>query len=763
MSENLIVPRRKITRGSLKRFSSRRNVCQIVPRTRMSQEEVCKLNETTPGDCISILKNMENYMFTQKEISIITHFIQIGDFPQKLEEKKFEKAQMEKLFTQWATLISLVTFKSGEQIIRMNVTPPCLYILLEGTVKIISVKSSLKFITAYDYYKWIISCQDDYLLHKTIEKNNNIFPIKIEDVRNLKIIMVKVLYNNFLFGGKPSVFQEIKRLSSIIEKSMIDLKEHGFNQEINVFTLQKLKDFLLNLCSSVPNEAMLSYHYLTNTERNFTVCLYEYSDEVKSSTGTVLDDISCSFLAECKVYCLAIPYEVYKQNVQQETEKIAAKEINFLLQTILFSSIKYNKFKRAYYNKFTLKKYQKGTVIVKENSPLHKIYIVKTGEIQLGIKGTIAQISSVGQDLSNLISKKSQNSTNKEVSDDNKVHNCKVINLSKGEFFGCELFFFHVDNVFRVEINSEVAKILEIEVDSFKEILKENSEIEPILEEYSKKKISTFHTRIENLLNCLQRNFQTKSVINDYKAPEKRRSQIFMTHEEMLNKALLSPMRSPNASLNNNKSQNAFSGSQNPVNSKTIANMKQNGFAYHHHYTSTQYPQILSPTRMTQTRRETNILLKSDDKGNFINPKKPKLRFEDLLLKKVKEMKNMDKFLTSEISKPNYTLYKTTIPIKKKKDIYVKLKKRRFVEASTNTNLKTSYNNYHHSSVQPNVAEFTTATDPDEAYGTDPNKMISSFSSMKGKSMNTSVIFAKIRKHLMYKRYIDTKLNNIQM
>ena len=98
---------------------------------------------------------------------------------------------------------------------------------------------------------------------------------------------------------------------------------------------------------------------------------------------------------------LYLNINTYEKFVKQRQESISMKNTNSILEIPFFKGLNANLFKEKYFSFFTLYNYKNGEFIFRQEEKMKNIYFIKSGEIELTMKASIADINNILENIKN--------------------------------------------------------------------------------------------------------------------------------------------------------------------------------------------------------------------------------------------------------------------------------------------------------------------------------------------------------------------------
>ena len=484
---------------------------------------------------IEILSNHQDK--TMEDISILKHYCL---YKTKIKEKfindKLEEPSYE-LILSLSLPYSYYKKIENENDIIINIGDPAdyLYIILKGKAAVYEMKKLHKEMSGYEYYLLLQNYKvnkENYLLEKTIEENNLIFPIETEDIYNLDKIILKIFLNrqdkrilpNYLdlilekAGLKYSDF----KLESYIDK--IEKRNKSIIGELDIENLtleEKIEEYkklmiyniqeawnvafrnekkILEELKSIDFEIMKKYMYLTKIKNEENISFYkavfcktiEDNDYFGESEHRIYTNKVISLSNNLELFC--IKTDLYNEFVRKIHSKVLANQINFLIDNFYFRSIFKNYFEKYYFKFFELVKYNMKQIIVKENEQVQFCYFIKNGTVKLSSNRSVIENHILIELIKNIILKSNKGDSEFDIHSalselysevknnieylSNKINdktNHHIMTLQEKNSIGSECFFYGLNYLYTAEANCDGVELYRISVDKLIKILNDKN------------------------------------------------------------------------------------------------------------------------------------------------------------------------------------------------------------------------------------------------------------------------------------------------
>lgn len=669
------------------------NKISIRHRSRREEEKIKRLNtkfskkidktKSSSSICIRILK--DDHQLTPDDASSIAHFMGNSEITQILKNMNIDEANIEKIMMNWTIFLFLSTFHQSEKIVSFGEDPDKVFILLQGEIKVISPVPVTKNLSGYQYFeelsKLIKNAEDDEkyneLLAKTVFMNNYIYYIDMKDLRRIKFMIFKFFYDKFYTTNKKnsnsdvSDFTQMGMIVEIMNKANISASDLKLTYPLTYQFLGMIEDQINKEIINITNEFMTKYKHLTDEKDKKVVKIMEFLPQIKTDEGSFIGNTIHSKYYETAIsnsdsFLLTLPYEVYNQYVTIEKEKVKTKEINFLMNTSIFKGFNLGKFRKSYYNYFKLKEYHKGDVIINENKQMiNHIIIIKEGELTLTINKTTKELYGLVKYMDNLLREKFKMilgiSDNTFIFPDelDKKEKYKIMNIADKDSYGTELVFFGMSNLFNVEVVSKNAKIYEIEIGHFIQMIEDNNGYYDKMKTFNYRKIKGYADRLKNIIFYSMNTINKKAndrinviLFNDINTQKKpKKGNVLNCSKEKLSLDKVS--LGNNTSLTTQQDQYR----DNKVKSlkrRLLINCENNKINERNYRVKQKDVSLAHKNRSNFNADPSTLYITSKGFTSLIKRKKPKMIFEDNLLNKIKLLKQTSHFISNNTITHNY-------------------------------------------------------------------------------------------------------------
>ena len=274
--------------------------------------------------------------------------------------------------------------------------------------------------TGDEYFLFLMnilnSTNDIVLIEKIIKHNNEYYPINQKDIPKLALIyqsiqrlkeIRKVLLNFLSLNTSESI--------NIIKNNLIFIQTNlGFDlitpiQITNDYAkFESIDEFIAKLSfsihkfeSSTAND-LRQYDYLSeSSELSNKVLLVNRRQVNKVSKEDFFGDVeidgsksrSASIRAISNNFTVGVISSLaYKEYIALESNRIATKNIQTILEKYIFNSVPRQIFIQRHFANFQYKKYSKGDVLFNEEEKIVKIFLITNGTVQLNVSKSLSNL-----------------------------------------------------------------------------------------------------------------------------------------------------------------------------------------------------------------------------------------------------------------------------------------------------------------------------------------------------------------------------------
>lgn len=356
---------------------------------------------TTAERCIKALKKQLTAR-TIEDISVLKHHLIRSELNNRFKLDKVSSDNYDKLMVIMATYANYQYVPQDEYIYKIGDKAAYLYIIIQGSVSLYTSTAVIKYYSGYDYYCKLFEMKksnDREILIQTLKENMSIYPIDLNDIDTIELIILKMIFNDIPNKNMKEDLEEV------FPKTQITPAQIGIDFETQ--SIFKIDDIINDKIRHIPNEKILQYRFLMNNTKQNYIKIFHYELFEKFNSGGVFGDeiynkyIHSAIVAQgthlCKIDSL-----VYGEQLLVEKNKSVNRDITFLLDSFFMSTIPRKRFERDYFKYFIRSTYKKGEVIFNENEKINHLFFIQTGEIELSSYRTILEMYSLINELMRL-------------------------------------------------------------------------------------------------------------------------------------------------------------------------------------------------------------------------------------------------------------------------------------------------------------------------------------------------------------------------
>ena len=512
IKKNLIIDK------NIKQFSSKKFKSLIIPKSINDLHILFEnyfLNIEKPKNNRNEIdkQNIYNYLFSLENLIKIL--------------KKFNNEKYKECLKNLCNIVDYEFYEKNTLLIKYGTFCEKFFLILKGKVElIIPIEKNIN-LYYKEYLKYItnlIIYEEYNLLSQLLYLNSDTFPIEIPELpHNIGKIVFKKKNKNLNKNVKNIYLKDLKKLLNDKEKIIFDMrinilqnqKEYlEYNNIIKNITYEQIKQRLNNL--------KISNNLIINKDKNdklLNVKYFEYylinhlniGDCFGELAPFNLNSLNYSILTKEDTYF----FTINKENTSQILKESIEKNNKYLTQKIISNKIFKNfpsiKFNRKYLKYFTKKTIKKHEFLIKENSDIEYIYLLKEGDYEINCYKTLEQLTKYifylikyikNNDININILKKIENIKNQH----KQIQNLSKESKSFNKFFNINKYHFKIKTINFYDIIGLIFYKEEKKISMFNYELKSNEG-----EYYLIKK--DFYDKIYEDNEIVQNN-QTKILIN---------------------------------------------------------------------------------------------------------------------------------------------------------------------------------------------------------------------------------------------------------
>ncbi len=347
----------------------------------------------------------------KREVVQISEFLETTDISKKFKADRMDESILNKLLFYCSTYVEYQYCEAGEVLFKIFEKADKFFIILRGEMKILKpILSAEVKITGEQYFiklHELVKNNEIEIVRYIIKENHDIYPISQNDIYYLKDILFKIKYRKSIYSQDTLSFDMLNNLFSEFDKNLVDELSLTSTELSSDILKRKSINYLLN---SQKNIKLKNYLFLENCMVTKNIKLYTYDHFHTLRTGNIFGDFglenktqtrtaTIQAITDCQLGYINIKY--YHEFISYEKQKIASRDLNFILSNFFFKNIPQNTFKQKYFSDFISCDYTKGDFLFTENSEADYIYFIKEGEVHLSISHiNLKEINSLIKDLS---------------------------------------------------------------------------------------------------------------------------------------------------------------------------------------------------------------------------------------------------------------------------------------------------------------------------------------------------------------------------
>ena len=453
IKKNLIIDK------NIKQFSSKKFKSLIIPKSINDLHILFEnyfLNIEKPKNNRNEIdkQNIYNYLFSLENLIKIL--------------KKFNNEKYKECLKNLCNIVDYEFYEKNTLLIKYGTFCEKFFLILKGKVELlipIEKKINLYYKEYLKYITNLIIYEEYNLLSQLLYLNSDTFPIEIPELpHNIGKIIFKKKNKNLNEKVKNIYFKDLKKLLNEKEKIIFEMrinilqnqKEYlVYNNIIKNITYEEIKQRLNNL--------KISNHLPINKDKNDKLLNIKYFEyylinhlNIGECFGELapfnLNFINYSILTKEDTYF----FTINKENTSQILKESIEKNNKYLTQKIISNKIFKNfpsiKFNRKYLKYFTKKTIKKHEFLIKENSDIEYIYLLKEGDYEINCYKTLEQLTKYifylikyikNNDININILKKIENIKNQH----KQIQNLSKESKSFNKFFNINKYHFKIKTI----------------------------------------------------------------------------------------------------------------------------------------------------------------------------------------------------------------------------------------------------------------------------------------------------------------------------
>jgi CRP-like cAMP-binding protein len=486
---------------------------------------------------------------TPKEITLISKALEATDLMKKFSLESTEDDSLDRMLYFCSMFMKHKFFEKNRTIFNIGDKGDRFYIILKGKVKILKPVSNTEKLTSLEYYRHILSLRKEnqkHLIKLHLKANQDAYPIRYQDVKNLEDIIFKFQYKKTLMA-RPSL-DDIRKVFSqnqmnpksyeLSYENVAELREDTLKERIDVCINRQLS----RLTSDLHSSKMLQYRYVENEGERKSVVLFILNDFMTLETGQYFGDLAleaskertATIITDQDTHLGYLESDIYREYILIRKKKFTLREILFLLENFFLSEIRKETFENKYFPCFIYEEFVKGDQLLKENESNKYVYFIKEGDVEIYTHKNILEIHNIIKTLTSLnVSLPSdfnyysfRNEPRNYLEDLKKKKLNKLFIYSQREVLGLEEFYFNVSSLYYAKVVSDKVKAYKIDVRDLWNIINEESYCKEAVKIFVNKRMSMLIKRYMDVKNVCLKVLDNK--INDAQSKRLRETELSM-------------------------------------------------------------------------------------------------------------------------------------------------------------------------------------------------------------------------------------------
>ena len=454
------------------------------------------------------IKNKNEILYIQHFLTNFKHFISELNKTRLLYNTNLLLSQISKYMKMMKLLPNQLLFRYGDKGDKF-------YFLFSGQVAII-VPKEIQIKVNYDEYinhlNKLFSLKEYGLVLKIIEENISKFnSFEVLEYKNLILDLLNKKTNEKEFSKKNFSFDnklmnkdnnnKIKLNSSQLYKEIITIEDYLNSVLPNLEDKNEEEENLIN--KNYKNKKVTFQNEkkvrnlildLPNRKKKKLITLYIYYQIGILNQFSTFGDIALGASSSNRtatIICLEqtslghIENKIYSNCIKKNFDVLRFKNISLIRKIPLFQDLSIDKFNEKYFNDFHLHIYKRGEIIFNQLDKRKKIYLIKEGEIELSMRGSIKDLNKIISEFNpddilirnRLIrnQKFEDDFLAKFYNNDNEINFWKISYLFPCDIFGLDDCIFGDKYFISAICKTENALIYEIDIEFFLNMINEKN------------------------------------------------------------------------------------------------------------------------------------------------------------------------------------------------------------------------------------------------------------------------------------------------
>ena len=435
-----------------------------------------------------------------------------------------QQNELIKIFIKCAKKLKFLAVTKDEVLYKINEESNFFYFIIKGKINAMKIYEEKVLLSGFDYFKFLFKLYKEkefYLIEKTIEKNNDMFPINKNEINEMNLIIFCIIIEDYYLNEKLEI-----PLSSIFEDCFIDIIK-DFNIKIDLSNsknnsnnsevfFHKYKNEILKKMPKYDEKTKNKFKPFVSIKNKAPIKIYKYYSFLVKGPFTTFGDYSLdddnkrneTIKATENIELCYLEKNDYVILLKNEIRKYKLKEALFLKDNFIFRRTS-KKFEARYFHYFIYEELEGGMELFQQNTNSEYVYFLNEGTIELSINMNTKELLQIinklqllkkgykNSEISQISPREKIKKNLKEIPDQRKI--IKILLMQDIECIGLLSFYHDINNFYTAKVTSKSAKLYKItKVDLLNIISVEKSANEYLINEV-KRKIDTLLSRLYNL------------------------------------------------------------------------------------------------------------------------------------------------------------------------------------------------------------------------------------------------------------------------
>lgn len=514
--------------------------CQKVSERLLKQTTEQDIKSFSLEQSISSLQK-EPCTRSANDLLSIKAFLETSELCRKFNSDNISEDSLQKILLMCSTEMRYLNYPKEKILFRIGDDGNYFYIIIKGKIEILKPISDEEMISGFEYFNHITTLYESneiYILKKTIEANQFMVHMDLNEMPLLKKILLAILLDDFYMDSTVMPAEILNVIESchinIIQEQLDINKDHL--DDVNYFI--SIKKLLSNYIGDIPNKTLERYRGLKQKNLKTKYSLFKYQSFLQLENGAFFGDMaldkktfrSATIKTIDETEFCYLDIQSYNSFLLAEKQRLTLNEVAFLVNSFFFKAISFFVFERKYLNSFIYQENYKKDVLFQEETKVDYIYFIKEGQVELKTKKSVFEIHSLITSLSEFGSHNNDKDDQKRLPickndfENIKQHLKKTIEynlfITNGkECIGQESLYYGLNYLYTARVITKKCKLYKIDVRSLLKLFQVETMSYDWFAYNCKNKIKLLKERLKAVKEsqiCLANSvIQTENNVND--------------------------------------------------------------------------------------------------------------------------------------------------------------------------------------------------------------------------------------------------------